>query len=265
MPQSERESSELDIYTMPLTQVSIEHGTEGLERRLQHALGRIGLENSEMIQASIRLGLELHQDDRRTYEPYNNHLLRVTLRLIEDFGVTDEITLAAAPLHDSIEDHSKELAKQYLGIEGQEEDQRVVRHLGHQGLVAFALQYDAAELADIVLAVSNPLLQAGEDKIRSYVTHVEALMQGDQQKARILKIADLFDNFDVPKGLEDPSKRGNLDRKQIDIYGAVEAGIKQPGTDIEENRRTSTLALVALRRSEAMRRLGDRSTLKPAS
>jgi (p)ppGpp synthase/HD superfamily hydrolase len=263
MSQPERGSSKLDIYTMPLTHVSIEYGTEGLEHRLQHTLGKIGLQDHELIQESIRLGLDLHRDDSRTYEPYNNHLLRVTLRLIEDLGIIDPLTIAAAPLHDSVEDHPDELIRRYLEVEVPQ-DQQFARELGYEGLQLFAAEYDAQELADIVLAVSNPLLLPGESKIHSYVAHVRMLMQHGPARPRLIKIADILDNVDVPRGLERPEKREQLDEKQLPIYPLARDGLTHPEGNVSDDARDQALDTLASRRRDAIERIDQVSRRKSA-
>jgi hypothetical protein len=225
MSQTGLERTSTDMYTLPLTLVSLDYGTEGLELRLQHELDELGLKNNHMVQEGIELGLALHHHDSRTYEPYGNHLLRVALRLIE-FEVKDPTVLAAAMLHDGLEDHPGELAEYFLGGgETEVSNPHVLRKLGYQGLRAFGLQHDEPGLADLVLAVSNPLRLNGEDKIESYNRHVRNLMYGDNARAKALKTADLFDNMDVPPGLEDPEKRWKMDRKQIGVYGYLEDGL----------------------------------------
>lgn len=246
--------SELDIYTMPLTLVSEKYGPEGLGERLQHALGKIGLQEDPLIQASLALGLDLHKDDRRTYEPYSNHILRVPLRLI-DLGVIDRVALAASLLHDSIEDHAEELARRYANVEILDRDPHTIRRLGHEGLQLFAREYDALELPRIVLDVSNPILLPGEDKNESYVGHVEDLMYEGEEPSPDLKIGDLFDNMDVPGHLENPRKRRALDVKQKAIYPLMRHGLSRPDSLMSDEGRERALRMVDELEDRAKRRM----------
>jgi hypothetical protein len=266
MSLTERAIYDLDTKTMPLTRVSIEYNTWGLEFRFQQALSKLELEEQELvlIQSSLKLALDLHKDDTRTYEPYNNHILRVALRLIEDIGVTDPVIIAASLLHDSIEDHAPELASRYGGIEIIDEDQHTTRDLGHMGLVSFAADHGAPKLPRIVMAVSNPLMGPDTNKIVSYFRHIEALMKGEDIESKLLKIADLLDNLDVPAELEDPIKRAYLDLKQIDVYRLIEAALEQPGTDIDEGLKNAILAVLILRHAEALRRIESVTLAKSA-
>jgi len=255
MPSSERNVSRLDIHTMPLTLVSEKYGTEALEERLQRALGEIGLQEDSLIQASIELGLDLHKDDHRTYEQYNNHLLRVTLRLIE-LGVVDRIILAASPLHDSIEDHAEELARRFLDtIEVQgKKSPRAMRRLGYRGLQLFTASYEAPEVARVVWDVSNPILLPGEDKNQSYNGHVKDLMYEGLPPSPDLKSVDLLDNMDVPEGLEDPDKREYLDRKQSGIHTLVRHGLNRPDSLLSDEGREQALDLLMRQENAAIKR-----------
>lgn len=53
---------------------------------------------------------QLHAGDQRQSEPYINHPLRVAIRIMSHYGVRDPDVVAAALLHDSVEDHAAELA-----------------------------------------------------------------------------------------------------------------------------------------------------------
>lgn len=265
MSHPEQGSSKLDIYTMPLTQVSIEHGTEGLYARLQHALGNAGLADSEMIQASLRLGLELHQDDRRTYEPYNNHLLRVTLRLLEELRIADEVTLAAAPLHDSIEDHAVELIRRLLDTQSVPVDPYSRRFMGHQALRLFAGQFDAPDIADIVLEVSASPRQPNVSKIQAYLGYTATIMGSGDPRAMALKHGDFIDNTDSPAGAEDTQKRAYLDKKQIGAYPLHIAGLEREDSLVTGDTREEILAVLRRLEAGALARIRLRGEDKPGS
>jgi hypothetical protein len=181
-------------------------------------------------------------------------LLRVTLRLIEELKVTDRLTIAAAPLHDSLEDHPDALAKMYLDLSAPD-DKYLSRALGYYGLRRFGLSYDTPELSDIVLAVSNPLLEPGDDKNASYTRHIRNLMENGPLRPRILKIADILDNVDVPEGLEDPHKRDNLDKKQEPIYPIVLNGLAQTDNHVTKEAQEEVRARLAKKHNDARRRM----------
>ena len=90
---------------LSLGRVTEEFGTIGLYTRTVDTFEQHGLDKNNLVQLSFQLGLALHADDYRTNGHYTDHLMRVTLHMIEDFGITDPNLIAAGPLHDSFEDH----------------------------------------------------------------------------------------------------------------------------------------------------------------
>lgn len=265
MSQTERAIYDLDAHTMPLEQVSIEYGGEGLLFRLQQALARLALEEheQEFVQQSIDLALDLHRDDMRTYEPYYNHLLRVALRLIEDLEVRDPTVISAALLHDSIEDHPDELARRFLDSEIPN-DPHIVRNLAARALTEFASEYDAVEMSAMVVAVSNPIVNRGDDKNVSYSRHIRELMLTGSPESVLIKVADFHDNTHAPEGLENPRKRKKLDRKQEPLYEAVEGGLTDIADGVSVEARGAMVHELRKRRDQARRRIEDDPELKSA-
>lgn len=215
--------TELDTHITETTRIDFEHEyeeTEQLKELLYTAIGRIGLVGSqlELVQKSAVLALDLHQEDRRSYEPYVNHLLRVALRLIE-FGVKDSNTIAAALLHDSLEDHPDGLIQKVPGEEVPY-DEAGARTLGHRALQALTNE----KVAEIVRELSNPILQGNEDKNAAYAAHMRHLTEHASLEALEVKISDFIDNTDA-HGQENPTKRRALDYKQGNIYDIVLAAL----------------------------------------
>jgi (p)ppGpp synthase/HD superfamily hydrolase len=60
---------------------------------------------------ALELASRLHREDWRQREPYINHPLRVATQIMSPYGIRDPDVIAAAPLHDTVEDHSAELAR----------------------------------------------------------------------------------------------------------------------------------------------------------
>lgn len=255
MFQSERYKSNTDVYTMPLIDVPLKYEADGLDERLWYRLGELGLRNNDLIRASLVLGTFLHQNDRRSYEPYPNHPRRATLRLIEDFGETEPVAIAGELLHDTVEDHSKELASTFLHIETPA-DPVIERELGVLGLRVYASKYEGAEeLPDLVKALSNPIVMPNEDKIESYIEHSALTLLQGPPKPRRGKLADNFDNFDVPEGIEDPRKRARLDRKQIHIYSLVRESLMLADSKISVEQQQRLLQTLDRRHQEALARI----------
>src|SRR5204862_6042839 len=103
------------------------------------------------LEEALELASQLHRDDRRSREPYMNHLLRTAVRILCYYEVTDVDVVVAAVLHDSVEDHPDELA---AGADGD--------------TVAAALQVLSdrfgARVAELIEAVTNPPREPGRDR-----------------------------------------------------------------------------------------------------
>lgn len=108
--------------------------------------------------------------------PYIEHPLRVALRLV-DWGVDDPQVVAAALLHDTVED-CRDVIEDYLIVGGTAE-QWVRLQFGER-------------IASMVAAVTNNSGQRYEDKIRGLVDYesTDALLVD----ALLVKASDLVDN-----------------------------------------------------------------------
>src|SRR5690348_7140028 len=92
------------LRVMPLHAVTEVYGEAGLRRRLSLELDRLPSAGGEAIAAAAEWAAVLHAGQRRSREPYLNHPLRVTLRLLCHYQVTDTDVLVAGLLHDVVED-----------------------------------------------------------------------------------------------------------------------------------------------------------------
>lgn len=158
---------------MPLHTISEVYGEAGLRERLLHEIAQ--LPDPARPADALALATELHRDDRYGREPYLTHLLRVAIRVISHYEVRDPDVVAAALLHDSIEDHAGDLA----------------------GTRADALRVLAERfgqrVADIVATVTNPERDPAIDRHTQYRAHIaEALEHAPW--ARVVKLSDFTDN-----------------------------------------------------------------------
>ena len=111
---------------------------------------------------------EKHKDQRRRDEsgtPYINHPLEVAYILMEEGGVTDAATLAAALLHDTIED-TNTTREELLMVFGR-------------------------EVSDLVVELTDLKCTAPEDKKRLELAHAHHL----STKAKQIKLADKTANI----------------------------------------------------------------------
>ena len=168
------------LLSLPLHAITEVYGEEGLRRRFALEIGRLPDADRARLERAFRLAERLHRDDRRVREPVLNHLLRVTLRILCHYRVRDAEVLAAALLHDAVEDHPAELAggapadptAAALGVLGRDFGPRV---------------------AELVGAVTNPEYEDDRDHDEQYREHVVASLAATPW-ARLIKFSDFTDN-----------------------------------------------------------------------
>jgi HD domain len=166
------------VGTMPLHAITTTYGEEGLRERFATEIARLPLQQDrDRLNRALDLAARLHAHDRREREPYVNHLLRVAIRIMSHFGVRDPDVVAAALLHDAVEDHAPELAP----AGGQE-----------AALEALAAEF-GPRVAELVAAVTNPEYAPDRDAHEQYREHVTESL-GRCPWARVIKASDFADN-----------------------------------------------------------------------
>jgi HD domain len=165
------------LAAMPLHAITALHGEAGLRERLAIEIASFPGGDRLRCERALDLAARLHAGDRRQREPYVNHLLRVSTRIITYYGVRDTDVICAALLHDAVEDHAGELA-----ANGGQED----------ALAALAAQF-GERVADLVAAVTNPPNEPGRDRHQQYREHVAASLEASPW-ARVIKASDFTDN-----------------------------------------------------------------------
>ena len=219
---------------------------------LAGALDKVGFGKNPLVQRALNLGFELHAGDKRSHEPYNNHLARVTLKLLQVFEVRDPHIIAAGALHDSIEDHARELAA--MEVKNVPRSERERRSLAHTALE----HYESREVADLVLAVSNPLPKPPESqRVVVYRRHIKQLVEQGSPKAVVIKLADFLDNTETPRA-ENPNKRRRLDEKQVGVFELFDAAIAHRNSLVPSHKKDSLREELATRHRNAMARLALR-------
>ncbi|MDX2017751.1 MAG: HD domain-containing protein [Planctomycetota bacterium] len=118
-----------------------------------------------------------HQIRKDGKTPYISHLFRVALTVRHVFGCEDELTLAAALLHDTIEDTQtdfEDLADRF-----------------------------GPEVARLVAALTNNMALPEPARERDY----DARLAASDWRARLIKLADTYDNMlDFHSALHPPGK-----------------------------------------------------------
>jgi hypothetical protein len=162
---------------MPLHAITAVHGEAGLRERLASEVLGFPAGERAQVEDAAELASRLHAGDRRQREPYVNHLLRVTIRIISHYRVRDPAIACAALLHDAVEDHAADLAP--------------------DGSQAAALGVLAgrfgSDVAGLVAAVTNPEYEPGRDPHVQYREHVAASLE-PAPRARVIKASDFTDN-----------------------------------------------------------------------
>jgi hypothetical protein len=158
----------------------------------------------------------LHEPDRRQREPYSSHPLRVTIRILSHYRVTDPDVACAALLHDTVEDHAGEIDPG-----------------GRQAaLEALAGQF-GERTAGLVGAVTNPAWDPGRDKHEQYREHVAESLDGSRW-ARVIKVSDITDNavgLFHTTGPSLPRRAG----KYLPLLPVLRELVLRPDTPLEED------------------------------
>jgi (p)ppGpp synthase/HD superfamily hydrolase len=150
--------------------------------------------NLPMFEHAIALAAYLHRDKTRMQRSdmprvhYIEHPLRTTLRLLR-FGCTDQATLVAEILHDTVEDHAGEIVLEFTSTVAS-----TVAEVRTAAL-AYLEEVFGPDVAAIVRAMSNPLtpeklsVEASQQLYRGHVT--EAI---EDARVALAKASDFIDN-----------------------------------------------------------------------
>jgi (p)ppGpp synthase/HD superfamily hydrolase len=172
------------IRTMPLHAITEVHGETGLRLRFAVEIERLPRESQTVAIEALALADDLHRDDRRTREPYVNHLLRTAIRILAYYRVDDPDVVVAALLHDAVEDHAPELA-------GRQAGDPTARDIA-DALATLRSRFNP-RVAELVEAVTNPLPEPGVDRHEQYRAHVAESLHAHPW-ARVIKASDFTDN-----------------------------------------------------------------------
>ena len=158
------------------------------------------------VERAINTAWHLHSGQTRRGQPnaYIEHPLS-NLNKIMEYGITDRNVLAAAALHDVVED----CVENYGESGGTPSREALTEHLNARF---------GKETADIVLAVSNEEADTSgmsrEEKNRSYLHHVKEQIT-ESQGAMLVKFSDSLDNAGTLKDAQfsDPKRKMKLAEK----------------------------------------------------
>jgi HD domain len=203
------------LAQMPLHAITSVHGEAGLRERLVIEIAAFPAADGEPVERALGLASRLHAADRRQREPYVNHLLRVAIRIISHYRVSDADVACAALLHDAVEDHAGELAPG-----------------GGQSAALTVLAGQCGQrVADLVAAVTNPPRQPGRDEHEQYREHVTASLEASPW-ARVIKASDFTDNAVGLIHTTGP-KLEKLAGKYAPLVPVLKELIMRPGTPLD--------------------------------
>ncbi len=154
---------------------------------------RFSAQEQNLILQAMQLACQLHAAQiTRGDGPYNNHLLRVALKLVRDFQVYDAELICAALLHDSVEDQVPALAAKFSpeqvhsqSTDGLTDDTKAL---------AFIQSLFGKRVAQVVGDLTNPKANfvSMEQKHDIYIEHLkQIIINADNFR---VKLADFFDN-----------------------------------------------------------------------
>ena len=164
------------LAVMPLHAITSVHGEAGLRERLLMEIARFSPADQGRATDALALASRLHVADRRQHEPYASHLLRVTIRILSHYRVSDPDVACAAILHDAVEDHAASIAPG-----------------GRAAALAVLAGQFGVRTAELVAAVTNPGWEPGRDEHEQYREHVLASLAASPW-ARVIKASDFTDN-----------------------------------------------------------------------
>ena len=213
------------VATMPLHAITSTYGEEGLRARFAAEIETWPEADQRRLNRALDLAARLHAADRREREPYINHLLRVAIRIMSHYGVHDTDVVAAALLHDAVEDHAAELA----GATG-----------GREAALSVLAREFGPRVAELVAAVTNPEYAPDRDTHEQYREHVADSLRRNPW-ARVIKASDFTDNG---VGLIHTSgpRLHHLAGKYAPLVPVLKELITEPDTPLDEPARQHILA-----------------------
>ncbi len=163
------------------------------------------------IKDALELALEIHKDQKpRPDGPYVNHILRVSNRIIEEYGIKDPELVIAALLHDSVEDQAEKLA---LLV-----NDTTLTSNREKALLSIKNNF-GERVEKIVLKLSNPEPESEglspEEKNIIYKKHVEEAIEDSDVLP--IKLSDFSDNALNLEAVSDPIRRLKLSKKYLPV------------------------------------------------
>ena len=190
-------------------------------------------EFKKSFEEALYLALEIHGDQKpRPDGPYIDHILRVSSRLINEYGIKDIELVIAALLHDSVEDQAKKLALLVENSDSISEREKAL---------FFVKNKFGERVAKIVSKLSNPEPEtegmSAIEKNNIYKEHVkEAIEDSDVFP---IKLSDFSDNALNLEAVNDPSRRLKLSKKYLPVMEVFIERLKSAQNILSKEKITS--------------------------
>jgi (p)ppGpp synthase/HD superfamily hydrolase len=171
-----------------------------LSYAILHESGLLGVEPGPLSDA-MKVAAYVHRDDRRAalrdgvQDPYIVHPFRLVLRLVR-YGCADPAVLAAAALHDTVEDHPDDVVALFP--------------TASSALAALSSSF-GPDVAGLVAAVTNPPTPPGVDRQAHYHEHVARIVA--DPRVFLVKVADFVDNAGSLRHLAKGEMRTRLEHR----------------------------------------------------
>ena len=170
------------VANMPLQAITEILGTDGLIQRFVIEVGKLATASAqEEVNQAFLVASHLHSGDKRVREPYLSHPLRVAIRMMIYYGVTDADVLSAALMHDCVEDHSDMLTR------GDDE-------AGKPEALLTLEEWFNLRVSRLVGGVTNPDFDPALDKNVQYLEHLSHIVEADDPWFSVIKLSDFTDN-----------------------------------------------------------------------
>lgn len=213
------------LLAMPIHIVTSRYGLPGLRELLAAEIEGFAAADRERVARALRLALLLHAQDQRASEPYASHVLRVAIRIVRHYQVSDTDVLCAALLHDSVEDHDDDLAAFATDAER-------ARGPLEAALAVLDRSFNP-RVAALVRAVTNPAWDPARDKHTQYREHVAASLEHEPW-ARVVKLSDYTDNGVGLIHTEDEAMERRLAGKYAPLVPLMRELAARPDTPLSD-------------------------------
>ena len=178
-------------------------------------LGKIDLtqEDQALVERALQFAMRCHTDQRRKDgASHLDHTLRVTSRIIREYGVTSAATISASLLHDAVEDQHGVILEPLTGNESRNPLDRSAALLR----VMFGPKVARSVRA---LSIESSGGIKDEARVQRYGEFIAHAIKDPQ--VALIKLSDFVDNALTFHEIEDDEKRIWLAHKYLPVFNLL--------------------------------------------